>query len=122
MASRKDRKAIAEDTLARCAEIVASTQGASNSGIFVSSQLPPLDATNCPGYPETAIQVLNADSFATARDMARKAIATGDDIQGKIAVLNLASDQYPGGGWDESLSKTQVCHSRLYHSMRRCMF
>jgi hypothetical protein len=110
MAYRKERKVIADDTLARCAEIVAITPGASDSSVFVRSQLPELDQSICPGHDTTAVRVVNGDSFAVARDLARKTASENHDsqMQGKIAVLNLASDQLPGGGWYSTLSKTQV--------------
>jgi hypothetical protein len=101
----KERRAIAQDTLARVESIVASTPGASLDSTFVDSQLPALDLDACPGYEGTDIHVVNLDSFSAARNIAR---SVDEDCNGKIAVLNLASDQVPGGGWEVSLSTTQV--------------
>lgn len=99
------RKQIAEDTLERAQGIVRNTLGASPNGIFIPSQMPALDTASSPKFGETVISVINSDSYTAARKIASR---RGPNSQGKIAVLNLASDQLPGGGWDRSLSRTQV--------------
>jgi hypothetical protein len=101
------RKELANDTIARSASIVASTPGASSSSTFISLQdLAPLDTTQSPAFGETGVEIVNADAFTVARSIAAREGKA--DAEGKIAVLNLASDEYPGGGWLYSLSKTQV--------------
>jgi hypothetical protein len=111
MSTVAKRKQIAEDTLARVASIVDSTPGASSEGIFIDSQLPELNQALNPGYGETDVLIVNSDSYTAARKIAR---SVGEDAQGKIAVLNLASDAFPGGGWKVSLSRTQASRIVLY--------
>ena len=95
---------IAEDTISRTPEVNASTPGASADSIFHAHQLPPLDKDNCPNFPPVQVRIEPFDSFATAR----KYINEDPTIRGKVAVLNLASDAYPGGGWRTTLCQTQV--------------
>jgi hypothetical protein len=109
MSTVAKRKQIAEDTLARAASIVDSTPGASSDGIFIDSQLPELNQALNPRYGETDVLIVNSDSYTAARKIARSVC---EDVQGKIAVLNLASDAFPGGGWKVSLSRTQA--SRIF--------
>jgi hypothetical protein len=110
----KERRAIAQDTLARVESIVASTPGASLDSTCIDSQLPALDLDACPGYEGTDIHVVNLDSFSAARNISR---SISKDCNGKIAVLNLASDQVPGGGWEVSLGTTQVS---FHHHHQNC--
>lgn len=95
----------AEDTISRTPEIIAATPGASADSIFHTHQLPPLKKDECPNFPPVAVRIEPLDSFTTAR----KYIQKDPTIRGKVAVLNLASDQYRAGGWRETLCKTQVC-------------
>jgi uncharacterized protein (TIGR02452 family) len=102
------RRKICEDTVARSAAIVASTHGGSLASTFTPAQLPPLTKAH-PAYPnltEKPVRIYNNDAFALARTLA--------PTVGKVGVLNLASDQEPGGGWRWTLSKTQeeaLCYS-----------
>ncbi|TFK51970.1 hypothetical protein OE88DRAFT_1628860 [Heliocybe sulcata] len=113
------RQAIAQDTLARTPEIAAATPGASLDSTFISSQLPPLNASDCPGFPSSKISVINSDSYAAARGII---IGDGEQANGKVAVLNLASDEVRAGGWLVSLSTTQeeaLCYSStLYATLK----
>jgi len=109
---------IAHDTLERTEEIVSSTSGASLDSEFLNdSQLPKLDRDG-PNHPPALIQVVNADSFTLARQL----IKDIPGAKGKVAVLNLASDAHPGGGWIHTLSKTQeeaLCYSStLFKTLR----
>jgi hypothetical protein len=99
------RKIIAHDTVTQSPSVVAETPGASEASTFVAAQLPPMDASANPWYGETAMRIVNSDSFTVARAMARST----PDATDKIAVLNLASDMLPGGGWIETLCRTQAC-------------
>jgi uncharacterized protein (TIGR02452 family) len=110
------RRAICEDTIARSASIATSTPGGSLTSHFIPSQLPPLSKQsptypNLPPKPPTTIH--NSDAFA----LARKLPGTS-----KIGVLNLASDEEPGGGWRFTLSRTQeeaLCYSStLYATLK----
>ncbi|KAF8074645.1 hypothetical protein FPV67DRAFT_1407943 [Lyophyllum atratum] len=115
------RKAIAQDTMSRSEAIVRdhAAEGATlDSSFLLLDQLPPMDASGCPNFPPTNIEVVNSDSFTAARDIIRKL----PEANGKTAVLNLASDEAPGGGWVFSLSKTQeeaLCYSStLYATLK----
>lgn len=103
------RRKIAKDTIARTDGIIAhhASQGATVDSVFISEQLPHLDslADLKPGYQPTAVRVVNADAFATAREIMRK---HPDAREMKTAVLNLASDIFRAGGWETVLSTTQV--------------
>jgi uncharacterized protein (TIGR02452 family) len=109
---------IAEDTISRTPEINASTPGASADSIFHTQQLSPLNKDDCPNFPTVQVRIEPLDSFATAR----KYINEDPTIRGKVAVLNLASDEYPGGGWRSTLCKTQeeaLCYSStLYATLK----
>ncbi|KAK1982117.1 hypothetical protein LZ30DRAFT_591238 [Colletotrichum cereale] len=57
--------------------------------------LPPLKSSACPAHqPRARIRVVNADTLNAAVDLA----AHRPD-GGRVAVLNMASDIHPGGGW-----------------------
>jgi len=101
------RGQIAEDTIARAAEIIAqhASEGATADSTFISDQLDELDPSQSPNAPQTAVEVINSDSFAVAR----KIIEGEAQAKGRTAVLNLASDIRVAGGWRYSLSRTQVC-------------
>jgi hypothetical protein len=104
MSTLVKRKAVAQDTVARSPAIVAETPGASEESTFVAEQLPPLDAGASPGHGATAVRIVNSDSFTVGRKMA----GADPGAQDRIAVLNLASDMLPGGGWYDTLCRTQV--------------
>ncbi|GLB43317.1 putative uncharacterized protein conserved in bacteria (DUF2263) [Lyophyllum shimeji] len=115
------RRAIAQDTISRSAAIVqehASEAATLDSSFLTLDQLPPLDASASPNFPPAGITVVNSDSFSAAR----KIIREHPEAHGRTAVLNLASDELPGGGWIVSLSKTQeeaLCYSStLYATLK----
>lgn len=68
--------------------------------LTLDGDLPPLKSQDCPKHPKTPIKVFNDDTFDTAIAMMDK-----DDPHSthnrpsRPAVLNLASDTSPGGGW-----------------------
>jgi Microbial-type PARG, catalytic domain len=106
MADSTGRRRIANDTLFRTPSIIASTPGASGSTFYQDANCPALDDSfrlETPHGP-SRVTVVNADSFTAARSIIRR----DPTAFRKVAVLNLASDQRPGGGWLESLSRTQV--------------
>jgi hypothetical protein len=117
MSTPESRRAIANDTIVRTPPIVASTPGASSSSTFIApppdtlgdpakyrNPLPPLDHARCPSLPPTAVRVDDRDAFTCARELVR----TGSAFEGRVAVLNLASDERRAGGWLEYLTRTQV--------------
>jgi hypothetical protein len=103
MSTLVKRKAVAQDTVARSPAIVAETPGASEESTFVAEQLAPLYPES-PRHGATAVRIVNSDSFTVARKMA----GAEPGAQDRIAVLNLASDMLPGGGWYDTLCRTQV--------------
>ncbi|KAJ4366492.1 hypothetical protein N0V83_008128 [Neocucurbitaria cava] len=110
------RRKICEDTIARSKAVTASTPGGSLDSKFISSQLTTL-ARSHPAYPDLPlrpIRVHNRDSYELARTLQPR--------RGTVGVLNLASDQEPGGGWRYTLSKTQeeaLCYSStLYETLK----
>ncbi|KAI4717925.1 hypothetical protein E4T48_05868 [Aureobasidium sp. EXF-10727] len=107
------RRKICEDTIKRSEQITATTPGATLSSTFITRttypELSPLD----PSFPDLQIQpiqVIDSDSFLCARTI----LSTNPELRDKLAILNLASDEEPGGGWRYSLSMTQeeaLCYS-----------
>ncbi|KEQ93666.1 hypothetical protein AUEXF2481DRAFT_41900 [Aureobasidium subglaciale EXF-2481] len=108
-----ERRKISNDTIARSEQITISTPGASLESSFITASthasLSPLDP-EFPNLQLLPIEVQDVDSFLSARQL----IANDTGLKDKIAVLNLASDEEPGGGWRYSLSQTQeeaLCYS-----------
>lgn len=101
------RRLLANDTITRSLSITSSTPGASLESTFHHEQLPPLDSKSSafPNIEKTDLKILNLDAFTAARELLKE----DPGAEGKIAVLNLASDVVRAGGWAHSLSKTQVC-------------
>lgn len=110
------RRKFCEDTIARSDLITTSTPAASLASTFYSEQLLPLTKEHAshPNLQRRSIEIHNSDSFALARQLKSSV--------GKIGVLNLASDQEPGGGWRYTLSATQeeaLCYSStLYATLK----
>jgi len=102
-----ERQKIAKDTIARSASVLAETPGASPESTFIAEQLPSLHDLPCPGTTDTDLKIVNLDSFSAARNI----LDNYKEAAGKVAVLNLASDEVRAGGWTDSLSTTQVCVS-----------
>ncbi|EEB99947.1 hypothetical protein MPER_00240 [Moniliophthora perniciosa FA553] len=111
------RHAISKDTIARSEAITAeyASQGATLDSTFIKDQLPPLDPTSCPNHPSSLVEIVNSDSFTAARNIIKR---FPEAANSKVGVLNLASDELPGGGWDMTLSKTQVSRKKLYVTLR----
>lgn len=102
-----ERRRIAQDTVARTPSIIASTPGASaESTFYKDADCPALDRSSSPQplHGPSQVAVINSDSFTAARAIIRR----DPTATGKVAVLNLASDECPGGGWIKTLSRTQV--------------
>ncbi|KAJ7080730.1 hypothetical protein B0H15DRAFT_743299, partial [Mycena belliarum] len=106
----EERKRIARDTIYRTAEMISQFRkgGASAESTFFSNQLPPLeslgDGASGLTQPEVEINVINSDSYISARTI----LAETSQANGKTAVLNLASDEEPAGGWIHSFTRTQA--------------
>lgn len=95
---------IAKDTVERSQSIIEVTEGASTESTFIPDQLPVLNPASSPHFAAPELQVNSLDAFTTARNV----LAKNPELNGKLAVLNLASDQYRAGGWLETLCVTQV--------------
>lgn len=107
------RKKISEDTVDRSQDIIKEhvEEGASDSSTFYGDQLEEC-AMRSDGvkFPPSAVEVVNADAFT----LARKIVFENPEAKGNVCVLNLASDQFPGGGWLWTLCTTQeeaLCYS-----------
>ncbi|KAJ4478949.1 hypothetical protein J3R30DRAFT_3472424 [Lentinula aciculospora] len=110
----QQRRTVSQDTIARSASITAehAAQGATLDSTFISEQLPPLPTlSDAIIHIPKAVSIINSDSFTLARKLIEE---DAQNATRNTAVLNLASDQKPGGGWDTTLSKTQeeaLCYS-----------
>ncbi|KAI4729949.1 hypothetical protein E4T49_02303 [Aureobasidium sp. EXF-10728] len=107
------RRKICEDTIKRSEQITATTPEASLSSTFITRSTYPKLSPLAPSFPDhqrEPIEIIDSDSFLCARTI----LSTNPELRDKIAVLNLASDEEPGGGWKYSLSMTQeeaLCYS-----------
>ena len=101
------RRQLVKNTLKRSCDIISKTPIASEDSTFVAEQLPPLsyDSPHFPNRPSSKIRVVNADSLVAARSLISEFGV--EETRGKVAVLNLADDYTPGGGW-RSLLTAQV--------------
>lgn len=110
------RRKICEETIACAERITRETPGATLEGQFIPCQLPHLSTIGqCPKLKRRPILVLDSDSFGTARSL----LDSTPSQKGKLAVLNLASNEYPAGGWRWTLSSTQeeaLCYSSTLYS------
>ncbi|KAF9074398.1 hypothetical protein BDP27DRAFT_1317011 [Rhodocollybia butyracea] len=95
-----------------------ASEGASSSATFFNSQLPRLDPRkSLLGVSKAKLKVINGDTFVVAREMMD---VEGKESVGKTAVLNLASDEYPGGGWESGSCAQEEClcySSTLFHTL-----
>lgn len=76
---------------------------ADESELLSLNCLPALARSDCPKHPKASIRVLNEDSFNAAiklRDLTTPP-ANDTSLKGnnRVALLNLASEKSPGGGW-----------------------
>lgn len=115
---------ICEDTISRSNEIANDTKGGSLSSSFIPAQLSALSKASV-GFPKLErrpVEILDSDSFAAARTLVRAKLNDTGENEHKIAVMNLASDEEPAGGWRYTLSRTQeeaLCYSStLYATLR----
>ncbi|EGN95108.1 hypothetical protein SERLA73DRAFT_113884 [Serpula lacrymans var. lacrymans S7.3] len=97
---------------------------------------PPLrDSVVFPAFPPTKVSVVNSDAFTVARGLIDSSFNTPSFVPTSLssspgeqapfvrtAVLNLASDELPGGGWNCTLSCTQeeaLCYSStLFNTLK----
>ncbi|KAJ4174479.1 hypothetical protein NW754_004897 [Fusarium falciforme] len=94
---------------------------ASKSEALYYETLQPLKAAECPKRTPsgtTTIKIVNDDSFNAAIDLA----SSKDPSSGRVAVLNMASNVSPGGGWLKGARAQEeaLCYrSSLYLSLHR---
>lgn len=117
------RRRICEETISRTPEITKETPGGSLRSSFTSSQLPVLSrsSNDFPQLQLKHVEILDSDSFAAARSL----LASDPAKRGRVAVLNLASDEEPGGGWRYTLSTTQeeaLCYSSTLYATLKLEF
>ncbi|KAK2610602.1 hypothetical protein N8I77_004019 [Diaporthe amygdali] len=79
---------------------LANVKGDESELLSLNTDLPQLKKEDCPEHVKTTIKVINEDTFEAAISM----MSSDDSNQTKNplfrpAVLNLASDTSPGGGW-----------------------
>ncbi|KAI5853539.1 hypothetical protein BZA05DRAFT_32347 [Tricharina praecox] len=112
------RAAIASAVLSETPDIIStfSSAGATADSSFHLT-LAPLPAADSPSLPAALTRVVNLDTYSAARAMIRDGA-----VPSETAVLNLASDLEPAGGWKRTLLETQeeaLCYSStLYATLR----
>lgn len=143
--------AIAAETLSTTPSICASLPHLSPTiaTSFSLSSLPPLDPSKSPSFPPAPIRVLPSDSFeaaismpsavlnipltgATSETAANALKATAENpanvitpLAARVAVLNMASEKNPGGGWlrGASAQEEALCfRSTLASSLDRSLY
>ncbi|EEB94249.1 hypothetical protein MPER_06965 [Moniliophthora perniciosa FA553] len=105
--SLPERQAISKDTIARSESITEehASQGATLDSTFVNDQLPRLDPSSCPNHPPSPVEFVTLDTFTATRNIIKQFPEAANN---KVGVLNLASDELPGGGWNMVFKLTQV--------------
>jgi len=124
------RAEIAQDTVARSEAITRehAEEGATTDSTFITEDLltkelqTEISAGNLKKLDSKSrepVRIINGDSFTVARSIMDE---FPEESKGKVAVLNLASDEMPGGGWIETLYTTQeeaLCYSStLYATLK----
>ncbi|KAI1737222.1 hypothetical protein F4680DRAFT_460724 [Xylaria scruposa] len=105
-------RAIARETTAALPNILRQLPHikADSSEKLTIDDIPVLDPTDCPGFTlasdpnvrATHVKVFNEDTFDAAIRMAElltEPTPTQPERNQRVAVINLASDKNPGGGW-----------------------
>ena len=99
------RMEICRDTMRRTLSICAAIPGVSHDSTFMHlSDLPPFPSC-FPNFPQELVEIIPEDSLIIARQLMTEYPAAN----GRIAVLNMASSEVRGGGWNLHPAKTQEC-------------
>ena len=97
---REILRATAEETKALLPQLLALRPHAPPDGYYYShARTPVLDARYRPKNLSTSVEVVNADPYDTAIDLAGANGFVRHDHSAKVCVLNLASEKHAGGGW-----------------------
>uniref|UniRef100_A0A0W0FLT1 Microbial-type PARG catalytic domain-containing protein n=1 Tax=Moniliophthora roreri TaxID=221103 RepID=A0A0W0FLT1_MONRR len=111
--SLSERQAISKDTIARSESITEEhvSQGATLDSTFINDRLPRLDPSSCPDHPPSPVEFVTSDTFTATRNIIKRFPEAANN---KVGVLNLASDELPGGGWNITFKLAQedsLCYS-----------
>ena len=102
------RMAICQDTMRRTQSICADMPDVTHDSTFIHlSDLPPFRSLDgyCPNFPQELVEIIPGDSLTVARQL----MSDYPAANGRIAVLNMASCEVRGGGWNLHPAKTQEC-------------
>lgn len=127
--------AIANETLNVLPNVIQSLPRLkpTESELFRSSTNP-LTAAACPNLPPCTISVVDQDTFDAAIDLGglstgqtstQPASSTSQSPISRVAVLNLASEKSPGGGWLNGALAQEEClcyRSSLYLSLHKSFY
>ncbi|PKY05241.1 hypothetical protein P168DRAFT_310634 [Aspergillus campestris IBT 28561] len=97
---REILRATAEETKSLLPQLLAlRPQAPPNGYYYAHARTRVLDARYKPKNLSTTVEVVNADTYDTAIDLAGANGFLHHDHTAKVCVLNLASEKHAGGGW-----------------------
>ena len=114
--TRAVRTRIFHSVYAETPTIIDKCPLASVHSTFYQTMLPSRNPPACP-YPPVIISVIDGDTYSVAEDIL---LVDPSTRQGKVSVLNMASDKGPGGGCRSGAlaqEETLCYRSTLYHTI-----